>query len=369
GTLADRGRLRRLEVRVAERRQVAVLARKVGERRNRCDQPLPHEQQRLPVLQQLRVVGDVCAGRAQVDVGPGRRCHLAEVMDVRHHVVAQLLFQLRRTGEVQRIEVRAHGGDRLVADVDAQLLLGFRKRQPQPAPHAELELVRKDPRHLLRRVPLHQRIAARCASRTRDAPSDRSSISATYWLGGLRSARTAGGTVTRWRWLSARTRAAVSDGRAVGVIVTCCARSPRRVTSCSGWPALESRRRASQSSGVATLRPFTRMIRSPGRSPARSAGEPGATVAIRTSRDRPNRSVSPVSSVTPTHARRTSPCSSRSAATRRARSIGIAKPRPTLPPLPEMIELFTPITSPSALSRGPPELPGLIDASVWIMSR
>src|SRR5690606_218856 len=61
GTLADRGRLRRLEVRVAERRQVAVLARKVGERRNRCDQPLPHEQQRLPVLQQLRVVGDVCA--------------------------------------------------------------------------------------------------------------------------------------------------------------------------------------------------------------------------------------------------------------------------------------------------------------------
>src|SRR5690606_41027640 len=53
GTLADRGRLRRLEVRVAERRQVAVLARKVGERRNRCDQPLPHEQQRLPVLQQL----------------------------------------------------------------------------------------------------------------------------------------------------------------------------------------------------------------------------------------------------------------------------------------------------------------------------
>ncbi len=54
---------------------------------------------------------------------------------------------------------------------------------------------------------------------------------------------------------------------------------------------------------------------------------------------------------------------------RRARSIGIAKPSPSLPPLREMIDEFTPITSPAALTSGPPELPGLIDASVWIMSR
>ena len=32
------------------------------------------------------------------------------------------------------------------------------------------------------------------------------------------------------------------------------------------------------------------------------------------------------------------------------------------------MELLTPITSPNALISGPPELPGLIDASVWIMS-
>ena len=53
---------------------------------------------------------------------------------------------------------------------------------------------------------------------------------------------------------------------------------------------------------------------------------------------------------------------------RRARSIGIAKPSPSDPPEREKIEELTPMTSPSAFTSGPPELPGLIAASVWIMS-
>ncbi len=39
-----------------------------------------------------------------------------------------------------------------------------------------------------------------------------------------------------------------------------------------------------------------------------------------------------------------------------------------LPPLPVAIWLFTPTTRPRASSSGPPELPGLIGASVWITS-
>ena len=39
------------------------------------------------------------------------------------------------------------------------------------------------------------------------------------------------------------------------------------------------------------------------------------------------------------------------------------------PPLFEKMEELTPTTSPSALTSGPPELPGLLAASVWIMSR
>ena len=58
-----------------------------------------------------------------------------------------------------------------------------------------------------------------------------------------------------------------------------------------------------------------------------------------------------------------------SSATRTARSIGMAKPSPTEPPLLLKIEELTPTTSPSALVSGPPELPGLMAASVWIMSR
>ena len=54
--------------------------------------------------------------------------------------------------------------------------------------------------------------------------------------------------------------------------------------------------------------------------------------------------------------------------TRLAVLIGTAKPMPTLPlPLPpvSICELM-PITWPCALSSGPPELPGLIGASVWM---
>ena len=45
---------------------------------------------------------------------------------------------------------------------------------------------------------------------------------------------------------------------------------------------------------------------------------------------------------------------------------GIAKPRPMLPPVCDIIAAFIPITSPWMLKSGPPELPLLIDASVWI---
>ena len=49
--------------------------------------------------------------------------------------------------------------------------------------------------------------------------------------------------------------------------------------------------------------------------------------------------------------------------------IGTAKPMPTEPwPPPVAICELMPITRPLASSSGPPELPGLIDASVWITS-
>ena len=71
----------------------------------------------------------------------------------------------------------------------------------------------------------------------------------------------------------------------------------------------------------------------------------------------------------PTQARITSPVRTRSSAIRIARSIGMANPSPSLPPLREMIDALMPITSPTAFTSGPPELPGLIEASVWIIPK
>ncbi len=53
-------------------------------------------------------------------------------------------------------------------------------------------------------------------------------------------------------------------------------------------------------------------------------------------------------------------------ATLAAMLIGIVKPMPSLPLLPDTIAELMPITSPSMLTSGPPELPRLIGASVWM---
>ena len=56
----------------------------------------------------------------------------------------------------------------------------------------------------------------------------------------------------------------------------------------------------------------------------------------------------------------------RSSATRRTVETGTAKPMPMFPPLVVKIEVLMPMISPEVFSSGPPELPGLIAASVWI---
>ncbi|MNY57773.1 hypothetical protein D3C86_1940330 [compost metagenome] len=49
-----------------------------------------------------------------------------------------------------------------------------------------------------------------------------------------------------------------------------------------------------------------------------------------------------------------------------ASSVGTEKPMPIEPPVGEMIAVLMPMTSPFMLKSGPPELPGLIAASVWM---
>ena len=71
---------------------------------------------------------------------------------------------------------------------------------------------------------------------------------------------------------------------------------------------------------------------------------------------------------TPSAGRRTRPSVTRSLSTAFAVLIGMAKPMPALCPTLEAIMVLMPITSPCKFSSGPPELPGLMAASVWMAS-
>ena len=71
---------------------------------------------------------------------------------------------------------------------------------------------------------------------------------------------------------------------------------------------------------------------------------------------------------TPSQPRRTVPPSFSWRMTLEARADGIAKPMPTEPPEGEKMAVFTPTTSPSMLNIGPPELPRLMAASLWMKS-
>ena len=69
---------------------------------------------------------------------------------------------------------------------------------------------------------------------------------------------------------------------------------------------------------------------------------------------------------TPSQPRRVSPNSRSWSTTPVTTSEDIAKPMPIEPPVGDRIAVFTPITSPSMLNSGPPELPRLMAASVWM---
>ena len=71
---------------------------------------------------------------------------------------------------------------------------------------------------------------------------------------------------------------------------------------------------------------------------------------------------------TPSQPRATTPSSLSWSTTFCTTSPAMAKPMPTLPPDGEKIAVLTPTTSPSVLKVGPPELPWLTGASIWMKS-
>ena len=108
-----------------------------GERTQRGDQierPTQHQGQRVAHDEHVGVVGDERAGGAEVEVRPRRRSLFAERVHVRHHVVAEPLFECGSGVEVGVVEMRAHRVESRTGDGHPELLLGLGEREPDPAP-------------------------------------------------------------------------------------------------------------------------------------------------------------------------------------------------------------------------------------------
>src|SRR5207249_12088643 len=155
--LSDGRELRGLEVGVGQARQVAVAACQLGERHHDGRDPSEQQLQPLAHQDQVGVVGDVRAGRAEVEEGARRRRLVPEVMDVRHHVVPHTLLVLGGALQIGVVQVRAQLSERPVGDGEAELALGLHEREPQPPPQADPPALSPQRLHRGRSVALAQR--------------------------------------------------------------------------------------------------------------------------------------------------------------------------------------------------------------------
>ena len=131
--------------------------------------------------------------------------------------------------------------------------------------------------------------------------------------------------------------------------------------------------RAIRSRVLAISRSFKLTITSPASMPAASAAVSGITCSTTTPRAdfKPSSSASfagTSSMCTPSRPRRTAPVSASWSVMNLTVLLGTAKPRPPLTPVGEVMALLMPTSRPSKSTSGPPELPRLMAASVWMKS-
>ena len=147
--LADGDQLGRLEMGEAQSGHSLILVGKGGQMGNHLHQLGPNQLQTFPHQNHIRVVAHVAAGGAQVNDGHRLGAELAVGVNMRHHVMAQLLLPLGRPLIVN------------IGDMSLQLihlLLGNRKpqfhfrpgqRDPKTTPSGELFICGKDIQHLI----------------------------------------------------------------------------------------------------------------------------------------------------------------------------------------------------------------------------
>ena len=150
GTLAHGGGLGRLAVGVGHAGHVLVLLGKTGQLGQYADELFADELQTLTHHDDVGVVADIAAGRAQMDDALGFRALHPVSVHMRHHVVAHLLFLFARHIVVDVVHMGFQLLHHFGGDVGQALLhLCAGQRHPQAAPGAELVVIREDVLHLI----------------------------------------------------------------------------------------------------------------------------------------------------------------------------------------------------------------------------
>ena len=157
GALSDGHKLRGLVVRIAEAGHGGVLLREVAEiRHDRC-QFSAQIAQAVAVKNEVGVVGDVAARRAEVNDPLCAGGHRSEGVDVRHHVVAQLLFLRGDHVVIDGADIGGQLLDLFLRDGQAEGMLGPREAHPEPAPRFIAHVRREQVQHIFRRIARGQR--------------------------------------------------------------------------------------------------------------------------------------------------------------------------------------------------------------------
>ena len=134
GPLAHGGGLGGLEVGEAQGGLVLPLRGKGGQGSDDVLEAAAQQSKGLLSDEQVPVVGDEAAGGAQVDDGPGAGGLLAPGVDGGHDVVAQGGFMLRDGLQVHGVLGGLQLRDLGLRHGQAQLGLGLRQGDPEPAP-------------------------------------------------------------------------------------------------------------------------------------------------------------------------------------------------------------------------------------------
>src|SRR5690606_37878285 len=152
GALPNRYRLSNLEVGIAKAWLRAPL---LGELREVCHdrrEPAHEQAERLTIDDQVGVVGNEAAGGAEMDDRLGSLGEFSVVVNMRHHVMAQLLLQVGNPIPIEGVAMRTQFVDLLLRYRKAEPMLGIREADPQVAPRRVARAWREQASHVLARI-------------------------------------------------------------------------------------------------------------------------------------------------------------------------------------------------------------------------